>query len=75
MSGRIAGTGEGGQGMAGPGAAPAAWGHLAFPPPEVGLEWEAWHRGRVWLEFFLCLSWRREGLRALGELCTQRGLK
>lgn len=67
--------GQGLRGLPGLGAAPAGWGHLAFPPPEVGLEWEAWHRGRVWLEIFLCSSWRREGLRALGELCTQKGLK
>lgn len=47
-----------GAGRDGPrlGAAQAGWGHLAFPPPEVGLEWEAWHRGRLDVDFFLCLS-------------------
>ena len=71
------------------GAAPAAWGRLAFPPPEVGLEWEAWSRGWVciWIFFFFffgpcaCLGDRRAGhspglgSEGRGELCTEQGLK
>lgn len=34
---------------------------LLFPPPEVGLEWEAWSRGWVWIWIFLCLPWRHQG--------------
>lgn len=43
------------------GAAGAGWGRLGFPPPEVGLEWEAWSSGRVWIWIVLCLPWRRQG--------------
>ena len=70
------------------GAAPAARGSLAFPPPEVGLEWEAWSRGWVWIWIFFfflnpCayLGDRRAGhtpslgSEGRGELCTEQGLK
>lgn len=64
-------------------AARAAWGRLALPPPEVGLEWEAWSRGWVWIWMFFCacLGDSRAGhtpspgSEGQGELCTERGLK
>lgn len=34
---------------------------LAFPPPQVGLEWEAWQRGRLWIWVFSVLEDRRAG--------------
>lgn len=58
-------------------------GHLAFSPPEVGLEWEAWHSGLVWIWIFSVLVLETpgqvtplvQGQKTAGELCIKRGLK